>query len=302
MSEEIITREINKNFNPADYLTKNPKTRELEMDLDARLAWFFALNPGWRIVLDPNVEAYSMLADDDDEDEEYAEQEDEEESFDEDEYEEDETENPRKHRRKIVNSILFSVVMLDNNGVRVSSVFVDEDPSKPNYAFRAYEKGAYFLLDMNGFSPYYITAEQYALHEKKSEELRKNINETKRIADESKSAFQKKYEKEITQVAESVAADGGQEPGNDINAQKDSDSDDSYKKMLEIFLSAVDEEESKKCIADPKRLKTQFDRICYIAVGLPWEKVESEPAKNQILNKLDEMLRAKKKRGGKDDD
>ena len=78
MSEEIITREINKNFNPADYLTKNPKTRELEMDLDARLAWFFALNPGWRIVLDPNVEAYSMLADDDDEDEEYAEQEDEE--------------------------------------------------------------------------------------------------------------------------------------------------------------------------------------------------------------------------------
>lgn len=86
-------------------------------------------------MLDTNVEAYSMLADDDDEDEEYAEQEDEEESFDEDEYEEDETESPRKHRRKIVNSILFSVVMLDNNGVRVSSVFVDEDPSKPNYAF-----------------------------------------------------------------------------------------------------------------------------------------------------------------------
>lgn len=131
-------------FNPAALVYRDDEGNKV-LNLDAKLAWFYATKPGWKITFDGlkviGLEVYVNNT--------YA-----------------SADNPEEHITKREKETVYVAVglvsMVDDKGVRVATVPMNIDAMDRDFCGTLFEDGAEFLLEMNGFNIYNITAEQWA--------------------------------------------------------------------------------------------------------------------------------------------
>lgn len=140
---DVITGPEVKEFNPATLVYKNDDGDKV-LSLDAKLAWFHWLKPGWRITID-GLRVFGMEV-----------------------YVNNTYEVPNKpgeqfsrREKEIVYQAVGFISMLDANSVRVASVPMNIDASDPDFCGKLFEDGAEFLLDFCGFNVYNITKAQW---------------------------------------------------------------------------------------------------------------------------------------------
>lgn len=139
---------VTEEFNPAEFVYKDDDGNRV-LDLDARMAWFYHLKRGWKITIDGlrvfAMEVYvnNTYAKEDPEgsvDGEYV---------------------TMREKENIFVAVGF-ISMLDENGVRVTSVPMNVDASDPDFCGKLFELGTQFILDMTGFNIYNISRQQWA--------------------------------------------------------------------------------------------------------------------------------------------
>lgn len=140
---DVITGPEVKEFNPATLVYKNENGDKV-LTLDAKMAWFHHLKPGWRITID-GLRVFGMEV-----------------------YVNNTYESPNepgkffsRREKEIVYQAVGFISMLDAKSVRVASVPMNIDASDPDFCGKLFEDGAEFLLDFCGFNVYNITKEQW---------------------------------------------------------------------------------------------------------------------------------------------
>ena len=140
---DVITGPEVKEFNPAALVYKDDNGDKV-LNLDAKMAWFHHLKPGWRITID-GLRVFGMEV-----------------------YVNNTYEMPdepgkffSRREKEIVYQAVGFISMLDSKSVRVASVPMNIDASDPDFCGKLFEDGAEFLLDVCGFNVYNITKEQW---------------------------------------------------------------------------------------------------------------------------------------------
>lgn len=148
--DNTITGPTPRDFNPAALVYKNDEGDKV-LDLDAKMAWFHWLKPGWRITID-GLRVFGM------------------ETYVNNTYEipDKPGEYISRREKEIIYQAVAFISMLDSKSVRVASVPMNIDASDPDFCGKLFEDGAEFLLDFCGFNVYNITKAQWeaAMEEK----------------------------------------------------------------------------------------------------------------------------------------
>lgn len=288
MSEYNIAPDV-KSFNPAELVYYN-KRNEMALDLDARLAWFYHVHKGWRLTLD-GTRIFGM------------------EVYVNNEYEneEDPTQLKVVREKEIQYQAVGMISMLNDQGVRVTTVGINVDASDPDFMGRLFEQGAYFLLDMSGFSPYNISAEQWqeAAQHKEAERNRLNVLKGKIQQQNAISTGTTEVIPEQVPTAAPSMVQTAEMPSNITHSAPESltpqefisnivnsqtyDLDD-VKKM---YFETLDEEQQKEC-ADPSKLTVKFDKFCIVKAGDGFMELTPEDQKG-IVDNIQHMLEKKKR-------
>lgn len=148
--DNTITGPTPRDFNPASLVYKNDEGDKV-LDLDAKMAWFHWLKPGWRITID-GLRVFGM------------------ETYVNNTYEipDKPGEYISRREKEIIYQAVGFISMLDSKSVRVASVPMNTDASDPDFCGKLFEDGAEFLLDFCGFNVYNITKAQWeAAYEEK---------------------------------------------------------------------------------------------------------------------------------------
>ena len=268
-----------KYFNPASLVYYNSRA-EMAMDLDARLSWFHHEKPGWKITID-GTRIFGM------------------EVYVNNEYED--PDNPNEvltAREKEIQYVAVGFVsMLDDNGVRVTTVPINTDATDPNFMGKLYEQGAHFLLDMNGYNPYNISAEQWREHFENKNRERNRLNRLRQKAVPGGTDGQKSIQSENT--AESAVDAAGSAF---ISNAPESLAPDSYiretisssayetSSVMELFKETLDNPVE---FSDRAKLKNHFDKFCIFKVGDTFENLQFEEQKT-IVDDIESIIASKK--------
>lgn len=271
-------------FNPAEQVYLNDK-KELAMDLDARLAWFYHKHKGWRITLD-GTRVFGM------------------EVYVNNEYEDEEKPGNIKYVRdkEVQYQAVGMISILDNNGVRVSTVGINVDASDPDFMGRMFEQGAYFLLDMNGFNPYNISAAQWQEAAERKEKESQRVSALKEKATSNSNIISEPKNNQLISAPEYI-----QEQGPQIFAQEAPESltPKEYAQQIlnssgydvdeikKLYLKTLDDNQQAECMSNPEALTLKFDKFCIVRVGDSFAELGPEEQK-QVVDHIENTLNKKK--------
>lgn len=266
-----------KSFNPASLVYYNNRG-EMAMDLDARLSWFHHEKNGWKITID-GTRIFGM------------------EVYVNNEYED--PENPNElitAREKEIQYVAVGFVsMLDENGVRVTTVPINTDATDPNFMGKLYEQGAHFLLDMNGYNPYNISSEQWRDHFENKNRERNRVSRLRQKAGRTTPEINDQQIGEVTGLTETSEIPYiGNAPESlaseeyireTINASPYNTAE-----IMDIFKQTLDNPSE---FSDKGKLKNHFDKFCIFKVGDTFENLQFEEQKT-IVNDIENIIKSKR--------
>lgn len=263
-----------KYFNPASLVYYNSRG-EMTMDLDARLSWFHHEKPGWKITID-GTRIFGM------------------EVYVNNDYED--PDNPNElltAREKEIQYVAVGFIsMLDENGVRVTTVPINIDATDPNFMGKLYEQGAHFLLDMNGYNPYNISPEQWRDHFENKNRERARLGRLRQKAG-LKAAPSETFGSDSGVVSELPEPSyGAPEALTSEEYIRETINSSAYdtESVMELFRETLD---NPADFSDRAKLKNHFDKYCIFKVGDTFENLQLEEQKI-IMDDIENLIRIKK--------